>query len=362
MSDADLMAQALALAALGEGATRPNPMVGALVVQAGAIVGAGHHRAAGEPHAEAVALAAAGARARGATLVVNLEPCAHQGRTPPCVDAIVQAGIRRVVVGTGDPNPLVDGRGFAALRAAGIDVEVGVLEAPCRRLNAPFLSWHERGRPFVTLKAAMSWDGQIAAAQGSSTWVTGEPARRHAHRLRFAHDAVLVGAGTLRRDDPRLTVRLPGLEATRQVVVLAESLRIPAGARIFATGGPRPRVYTGEGASRADESALAGVADVVRVASGPTGLDLTAVLKDLAATGVQSVLVEGGGRTHAAFLDAGFADEVALFVAPRLFGAAGGTPLVGGPAAASPDQAWRLVALRSIALGGDLLVVARPER
>ena len=362
MSDAELMAQALALAALGEGATRPNPMVGALVVQGGAVVGAGHHRAAGAPHAEAVALAAAGARARGATLVVNLEPCAHHGRTPPCVDAIVHAGIRRVVVGTGDPNPLVDGRGLAALRAAGIDVEVGVLEASCRRLNAPFLSWHERGLPFVTLKAAMSWDGQIAAAQGSSTWVTGEPARRHAHRLRFAHDAVLVGAGTIRRDDPRLTVRLPDLEAARQVVVLAEHLQIPAGAQIFATGGPRPRVYAGEGAPRAHEEALTAVADVVRVASGPTGLDLSAVLKDLAATGMQSVLVEGGGRTHAGFLDAGLVDELALFVAPRLFGATGGTPLVGGPAAPSPGHGWRLVALRSIAVGGDLLVAARPER
>ena len=362
MSDAELMAQALALAALGEGTTRPNPMVGALVVDGGAVVGVGHHRAAGEAHAEAVALAAAGARARGATLVVNLEPCAHHGRTPPCVDAIRKAGIRRVVIGTGDPNPLVDGRGIAAIRAAGIDVEVGVLEPACRRLNASFLSWHERGRPFVTLKAAMSWDGQIAAAQGSSTWVTGEPARRHAHRLRFAHDAVLVGAGTVRRDDPRLTVRLPGIDATRPIVVLAEHLGLPPSAQIFASGGPKPRVYAGEAASPADAAALAAVADVVRVPSGAKGLDLFAVLKDLAATGVQSVLVEGGGRTHAAFLDAGLADELALFVAPRLFGATGATPLFGGPTAASPEKAWRLVALRTIAVGGDLLVAARPER
>lgn len=362
MSERELMAQALALAALGEGATRPNPMVGALVVRDGAVVGAGHHRAAGEAHAEAVAIAAAGPAARGATLVVNLEPCAHHGRTPPCVDAIRAAGIRRVVVGTGDPNPLVDGRGIGALQAAGIEVEVGVLEPACRRLNAPFLSWHERGRPFVTLKAAMSWDGQIAAAEGSSTWVTGEPARRHAHRLRLAHDAVLVGAGTIRRDDPRLTVRLPGLETSRQVVVLAEHLGIDASAKIFMSAGPAPRVYAAEGVSRAAEAVLSGVAQVVRVPAGETGLDLPAVLADLAGIGVQSVLVEGGGRTHAAFLAAGLADEVALFLAPRLLGAVGATPLLAGLTAPSPDRGWRLAALRSIPVGVDLLVTARPER
>ena len=362
MSERELMAQALALAALGEGATRPNPMVGALVVRDGAVAGAGYHRAAGEPHAEAVALAAAGPAARGATLVVNLEPCAHHGRTPPCVDAIRAAGIRRVVVGTGDPNPLVDGRGIGALQAAGIEVEVGVLEPACRRLNAPFLSWHERGRPFVTLKAAMSWDGQIAAAEGSSTWVTGEPARRHAHRMRLAHDAVLVGAGTIRRDDPRLTVRLPGLETSRQVAVLAEHLGIDAGAKIFASAGPRPRVYAAEGASREAEAALSGVAQVVRVPAEETGLDLSAVLADLAGIGVQSVLVEGGGRTHAAFLAAGLADEVALFVAPRLLGAVGATPLLAGLTAPSPDRGWWLAALRAIPVGADLLVTARPER
>src|SRR5262245_28495167 len=204
--------RALELAERGRGMTHPNPVVGAVVVRDGKVIGEGWHERAGGPHAEVVALEAAGEAAQGATLYVTMEPCAHHGRTPPCVDAIRAAGIRRVVVGTGDPNPLVDGRGIAALRTAGIDVEVGVLEDACRRLNAPFLSWHDRGRPFVTLKAAMSWDGQIAAQAGSSTWLTGEPARRHAHRLRFAHDAVLVGAGTIRRDDPRLSVRLPGME------------------------------------------------------------------------------------------------------------------------------------------------------
>jgi len=362
VTEHELMAQALALAALGQGATRPNPMVGALVVKDGDVVGIGYHRAAGEPHAEVVALAEAGARASGATLVVNLEPCAHQGRTPPCVEAIRAAGIRRVLAGTGDPNPLVNGRGLAALRAASIEVEVGILEAEARQLNAPFLSWHERGRPFVTLKAATSWDGQIAAANGSSTWVTGELARRHAHHLRRAHDAILVGAGTVRRDDPRLTVRLEGEETVRQVAVLAPRLDLPVHARIFAgrpEGAPRPRVYADD---VKNAPALAAVADVVRVASSASGLDLAAVLRDLASIGVQSLLVEGGGKTHAAFLDAGLADEIVLFVAPRLFGAHGATPLLAGPAAASPDRAWALRSMRTIAIGADLLVAARPER
>jgi len=201
----------------------------------------------------------------------------------------------------------------------------------------------------------MSWDGQIAAAGGSSTWVTGALARRHAHRLRFTHDAVLVGAGTIRRDDPRLTVRLDGTEAARCVVVLSESLDLPVTARIFAA---RPRIYTG----RAPEGPLAAIADVIRVATTGAGLDLAEVLRDLARQGVQSVLVEGGGRTHAAFLEAGLADDVVFFVAPRLIGATGGTPLLAGPAAASPDGAWALADLRTIEVGADLLVTARPER
>jgi diaminohydroxyphosphoribosylaminopyrimidine deaminase/5-amino-6-(5-phosphoribosylamino)uracil reductase len=355
VTEREAMAQALALAALGEGATRPNPMVGAIVLRDGEVAGAGFHRAAGAPHAEAVALAQAGDAARGGTLVVNLEPCAHHGRTPPCVDAIRAAGIGRVVVATGDPNPLVNGRGNRALRDAGIEVEVGLLEDEARRLNGPFLSWHERRRPFVTLKAAMSCDGQIAAADGSSTWVSGEPARRHAHRMRLTHDAVLVGAQTVRRDDPRLTARLAGREVARRVVVLSDRLDLPLSAKIFAN---RPRLYT----SREPAGPLTEVADVVRVPSGPLGLDLHAVLADLAATGVQSVLVEGGGRTHAAFLAAGLADEVALFVAPRLYGARGATPLLDGPTVASPEGGWALSRRSAIAVGRDVLVTARPER
>jgi diaminohydroxyphosphoribosylaminopyrimidine deaminase/5-amino-6-(5-phosphoribosylamino)uracil reductase len=365
MTDREGVAQALALAAFGEGTTRPNPLVGCLVVKDGAVVASGYHRAAGEPHAEAVALEAAGEAARGATLFVNLEPCAHHGRTPPCTEAIAKAGIGRVVAAMRDPNPLVDGRGIEALRTAGIAVTVGVLEEEARSLNAPFVSIHERRRPWVTLKAAASLDGRIAASRGSSTWVTGEASRRHVHRLRLAHDAVLVGGATVRRDDPRLTVRLPGVAAPRLRVVLSRSLDLDPRSLVFVRQGdaaPRTRVYTMAGGVEPAGSPLREVAEVVVVSGDSAGLDLAAVLGDLAGSGVQAVLVEGGGATLGAFLAAGLADEVALFLAPAFFGANGATPLLDLPAVAQPQNAWRLDVRRRVPIGEDLLVVGRPAR
>jgi diaminohydroxyphosphoribosylaminopyrimidine deaminase/5-amino-6-(5-phosphoribosylamino)uracil reductase len=358
------MEQALALAALGEGTTRPNPLVGCVVVKDGAVVGRGFHRAAGEPHAEVLALGEAGARARGSTLYVNLEPCAHHGRTAPCTEAIVRAGVHRVVAAVGDPNPLVDGRGLLAFRTAGIAVTEGVLESEARALNAPFLSTHQRRRPFVTLKAAQSLDGRIAAAGGSSTWITGEASRRYAHRLRFRHDAVLVGAGTVRRDDPRLTVRLPGVDAVRCRVVLAPRLALDPRARVFAresASAPRTRVYVGIACAEAEVARFRDVAEVVPVAHGANGLDLTAVLCDLRQMGVQAVLVEGGGKTSGAFLRAGLVDEIVLFIAGRLFGAGDATPVVDLPAVPDPEKAWRVAHAAFIPLGRDLVVVGRPE-
>ena len=363
MSDPTFMAQALALAALGEGTTRPNPLVGCVIVKDGAVVGHGFHRAAGEPHAEALALAEAGAHARGATLYVNLEPCAHHGRTAPCVEAIVRAGVLRVVAAVGDPNPLVDGRGLAALRSAGIAVTAGVLESEARGLNAPFLSTHERARPFVTLKAAQSLDGRIAAGGGSSTWITGEASRRYAHRLRFRHDAVLVGAGTVRRDDPRLTVRLPGVDAVRRRVVLAPRLALDSRAKVFvpeAPSAPRTRVYVGAGCAEAEKARFGAVAEIVTVADGADGLDLPAVLADLRRAGVQAVLVEGGGKTSGAFLRAGLVDEIVLFIALRLIGSGGATPVIDFPAVSDPGKAWRVAPAAFIPMGGDLVVVGRP--
>jgi diaminohydroxyphosphoribosylaminopyrimidine deaminase/5-amino-6-(5-phosphoribosylamino)uracil reductase len=348
------MEQALALAALGQGTTAPNPRVGCLLVRDGEVVGRGWHRAAGLPHAEAMALAEAGHRAAGATLYVNLEPCAHQGRTPPCASGLVAAGVRRVVAAGGDPDPRVDGRGFAELRRAGIAVEVGLLAAEAERLNAGFLRRHRAGRPAVTLKAALSLDGMLSGLAGRSRWITGEAARRFAHRLRVGHDAVLVGAETVRRDDPRLTARLPGAPRQPLPVVLAPGLRLSPDAGLF-SGPVRPRVYVREGAAAGRE--WEGRADLVGLPDREGRLDPADVLADLHRHGVQSVLVEGGGRTFAGFLEAGLVDEVALFVAPVLLGARGGTPLLDLAAAAEPALGRRVAAVRRLALDEDVLLL-----
>jgi diaminohydroxyphosphoribosylaminopyrimidine deaminase/5-amino-6-(5-phosphoribosylamino)uracil reductase len=354
------MEQAIALAALGEGTTAPNPRVGCVVVRSGEVVGAGYHRAPGEPHAESCALRRAGGHAQGATLFINLEPCAHHGRTPPCSELLAASGIRRVVAAAIDPNPLVQGRGLGQLREAGVEVEVGLLGPEARRLNAPFYHWHAARRPLVTVKAALSLDGMLAGRGGASHWITAAPARRFAHRLRLRHDAVLVGAGTLRRDDPALTVRLPGVRAPRTRVVLAPTLAIDPGARLFRErpeGAPPPRIYVAEGVPEAAERSFQDRAEIVRVGASGGRLDLGAVLDDLGRLGVQSLLVEGGGRTLASFLDAGLADRAALFVSGKLLGARGGTPLVDRPSFEDPERAWRVEPEQWLALGEDRVLV-----
>ena len=364
MTDNGWMAQTLALAALGEGTASPNPLVGCVVVKGDAVVGRGFHRGAGEPHAEALALAEAGADAAGATLYVNLEPCAHQGRTAPCTDAIVRARVARVVAAIADPNPVVNGRGFLALRNAGIAVTTGVLAAEARAVNGPFLSTHERRRPFVTLKAAQSLDGRIAGAGGSTTWITGIAARRYAHRLRFRHDAVLVGAGTIRADDPRLTVRLPGVTASRLRVVLAPTLGVSPRANVFLrepASAPRTRVYVANDCDENRFAAFGDAADIVRAATDEFGLELPVILADLAKVGVESILVEGGGATSGAFLCQGLVDEVVLFIADSLFGAKDATPVVALPAAAKPGNGWRIADATVVPLGRDHVLVGRPE-
>ncbi len=350
------MEQALALAALGEGSTSPNPRVGCLLVRDGIAVGRGFHRAAGEPHAEADAVAEAGESARGATAYVNLEPCSHHGRTPPCADLLVRAGVRRVVASITDPNPEVNGRGFALLRQAGIEVEVGLLDREARRINAPFLHVQAVGRPLVTLKAAASADGMIAALDGASRWITGAWARTFAHRIRWRHDAILVGAGTVRRDDPELTVRLGGVRAERLRAVLAPDLDLDPGARMMRGGGP-VRIYAAPDPPSDRLARLTGRASVVAVPAPGGRLDLAAVLDDLVRLGVLSLLVEGGARTMAGFVEAGLADRVALFTAPILLGARGATPLLDLRAPASPGAAIRIEPEHRIPLGEDVLLL-----
>ena len=352
------MRRALELAGQARGLTSPNPMVGAVVVEEGNIVGEGFHAAAGRPHAEVEALAAAGGRARGATLYVTLEPCVHWGRTPPCVPAVAAAGVRRVVAALQDPNPQVAGRGLESLRQAGVEVTLGVLQHEAAEQNRVWIAAVRRGRPHVTLKGAMTLDGRIADVYGESRWITGEAARQEAHRLRSESDAIVVGVGTVLRDDPRLTVRLDRpwpREPFR--VVLDTSARTPAGARLISAGTPaRALIVVGEAAPPDRVRALeqAG-ASVLPVRTREARVEPTAVLAALWAHQVRGVLVEGGGEVHGAFLDAGLVDRVVLFVAPRLLGGREAPSVVSGAGRALKD-AVRLGRLSVREVGEDLLV------
>jgi len=373
-SDERLMRRTLALAARGRGTTRPNPVVGAVIARGGRVLAEGFHRRAGLPHAEVNALARLpGAAARGATLYVNLEPCAHQGRTPPCVPKILAAGIVRVVASHADPDPRVDGRGFRWLRRAGIAVEVGVLAREARRLNAGYLSARERGRPRVALKLAASLDGRIAPAKGGARWITGPTSRRAAHALRARHDTVVVGAETVRRDDPELTPRLARgpFRAPLRVVVTSD-LALPLKAKLFAPAlAPGTVVATLRPAalpasSRARHAARAralgrrGVR-VWELPGRPGRVDLRALLVRLAREGRHDVLVEGGARLAADLADRGLVDELWLFVAPVFLGAAArGWGLGARPVGLS--TAFRLTRAMSIAADGDWVFHGVPRR
>ena len=315
------MRAALRLARRGIGTTHPNPRVGAVVLRDGEAVGAGYHERAGEPHAEIRALEAAGPLASGATLVATLEPCAHVGRTPPCVDAILSAGVRRVVMGMRDPNPLVNGRGARLLREAGLEVVEGVLEPECRALNPAYLKHITTGLPWVLLKSMVSLDGRMASENGESHGLGGEAELRLAHRLRAEHDAVVVGSGTVLADDPELTVRrVRGRNPIR--VVLDSSLRIPSGSRLLASARRAPLVVATVSGDVARASALeAAGARVWRFEPSAEGrVPLPPLLSRLAEEGAISILVEGGAAVHSSFLRAGLADRVAIGVAPILLG------------------------------------------
>lgn len=360
MQDIRWMARALALAARGRGLTSPNPMVGALLVRDGTLVAERFHERAGGPHAEAAVLAEAGERGRGATLYVTLEPCNHVGRTPPCAEAIVRAGVRRVVAATGDPNPRVRGGGAAALAAAGVEVSMGCLEGEARELNHVFFTAVERQRPHVTLKWAMTLDGKIAAFDGKSRWITGEAARREAHRLRSRSDAIVTGIGTVLADDPALTVRLeqPWPREPYRVVVDSRA-RLPLDATLFGTGRrARVVVAVGEDAPATRVAALesSGVT-VLQCKSREGRVDVADLCARLFALDVTAVLLEAGHELTGAFVQAGLVDRVAVFIAPKLLGGAAAPSPVGGPGFALVD-ALRLTDLTTRPLGDDWLVEA----
>lgn len=322
------MRAALREARKAVGRTCPNPPVGAVVVRRGRIVGAGHTAPAGGPHAEPRALREAGARAHGATVYVTLEPCAHFGRTPPCVAALLEAGVGRVVVGVRDPNPHVAGGGVEALRAAGVAVDVGIAADECAEILRPFRKHVTTGRPLVTLKLAASLDGRIATARGDSRWITGEPARRLVHRWRDAADAVMVGAGTVIADDPRLTCRRRGGRDPLRVVIDGR-LRVPPAAAVFNPPlSSRTVLVTGEhGVRRLAPWRERGV-EVIRLPARAGRLDLGVVFDVLGRRGLLWVMIEGGGGLAAEALRQGVADEMKLFLAPRIVGG-DGVPVIG---------------------------------
>lgn len=342
-------ARAIELARQGDYRTSPNPMVGAVVVDAvGLVAGEGFHRHAGEPHAEEEALAAAGERARDGTLYVNLEPCAHFHRTPSCAQAVIDAGITRVVVSMTDPDERVRGAGLRMLESAGIETALGVLEDRASRLNEFYVKHRLTGRPFVSAKFAMSLDGKIATRTGESRWITGEEARAHAHRLRHAHDAILVGVNTVMADDPQLTVRLDG-DGWRQPlrVVLDSQLKIRQSARIV---GSNTLIAT-------TKSGRVGAAEVVRLPPAPDGrVSLPALLDELGRRGTLSLLVEGGAEVHASFFAAGLVDKVHAYVAPRLIGGREAPGPLGGQGVDQLTASPHLSEVDFVRLGDDLLI------
>lgn len=352
----EVMERAIALARLGEGRVEPNPMVGAVIVDDdGRTLGEGYHKVYGGPHAEIVALRQAGERARGATLFVTLEPCSHTGKTPPCADAVLAAGLRRVVVGMQDPYPPVDGRGIDRLRSAGVDVSVGLLEPAVRRLNAPFRRLIEAGRPWVHAKWAMTLDGRLASRTGHSQWISGTASRAVVHRLRGRMDAILIGIGTALADDPLLTARPHGPRvATR--VVLDSRARLPLASRLVATARETPLlVFAGREAAPERVAALQSTHVEVLVAAYEQPR-LAEVLHELGRREMTNVLIEGGSRILGAAFDAGLIDEVHAFMAPKLLGGINAAPVLAGLGRAEVPESASLDRLRFEVLEGDLYV------
>lgn len=342
-------ARALELAAKADYGTSPNPMVGAVVLdREGHFAGEGFHRAKGAPHAEQEALDQAGKKAKGGTLYVNLEPCTHDHRNPCCADALIEAGVSRVVVSMRDPDDRVNGKGIKRLEDAGISVKVGVHEQRARRLNEFFVKHRLTGRPFVSIKFAMSLDGKIATRTGRSRWISSEDARRHSHRLRYQHDAILVGINTVIADDPELSSREAG-DGVRQPIriVLDSQLRIQQSARVVGSNTLIASTKQGH----------VGVAEVLTLPATDTGrVSLPHLLDELGKRDLISLLVEGGGEVHAAFLEQGLVDKVYAYVAPKLIGGRDAPGPLGGTGVEELDLAAKLTDLDVTRLGPDVLI------
>lgn len=357
------MRLALELAEKARGRTSPNPMVGAVIIKDGEVVGKGYHQKAGTPHAEVHALLDAGNRAVGATMYVTLEPCSHVGRTPPCSDAVIKAGISQVYVAMEDPNPLVAGQGIRRMENAGIKVHIGLMENEARRLNEIFIKFITTKRPFVLLKWAMTLDGKIAARSGHSKWVTGSQAREMVHRLRDQYDSILVGIDTVITDNPELTCRLPAGGRDPVRIVLDSNARMPIDARVISQESTVPTyvAITGE-ASQERVKLLQGKVEILKIASDTHGrVGLPELLSKLGEMEISSVLVEGGSTIAAAFLEAKLVDKVMAFVAPKIVGGVQAQGPVGGKGGETMDQAINLTGVNFGQVGEDYFLEGYPS-
>ncbi len=357
------MKQALNLAWQGRGRTSPNPLVGAVVVREERAVGTGYHRVAGGPHAEVIALQKAGDKAAGASLYVNLEPCSHYGRTPPCVDLIISSGVGEVVAAMEDPNPEIRGRGFLRLREAGIRIKTGVLEQKARRLNETYIKHITTGLPFVAIKTALTLDGRIATRTGDSRWITGEKSRRHVHRLRGQYDAVMVGIGTALADNPILTTRLKGERDAVRVVVDSRA-DLPPTAKLINSSSSAPAILAVTEQADPDKCRKLKErgAEILTLPSREGRVDLKVLLERLGERGIISVLVEGGGRLNYSLLEQGLVDKFFLFIAPIICGGRDAFPAFSGEGAAEIKNAWRLGRVEYKKFESDLLVIGYPEQ
>jgi diaminohydroxyphosphoribosylaminopyrimidine deaminase/5-amino-6-(5-phosphoribosylamino)uracil reductase len=343
--DKTYMKMALSLAERGRGWTSPNPLVGAVIVKDGKVVGKGFHQAAGGPHAEIFALEEAGDDAKGATLYVTLEPCNHTGRTPPCTHAILRSGITRVVAGMKDPNPRVTGGGLDYLRRQGLDVVVGVCENECRRLNEIFIKYASTTLPFVMLKCAATLDGRIATRTGDSKWITNPHSRHFVHKLRHMADAVMVGIGTVVKDNPQLTTRLEGRKGSDPMrIVLDTHLSIPSGARLLHLSSDSDTlIVTSSSVSPEKRKSLqrAGL-QLLAMDCHEDHIDLKALVRELGRREITSLLIEGGSRVNGSALRAGIVDKVYMFYAPKICGGDDGAPICAGPGVERMEQSLKL--------------------
>ncbi|GEK32864.1 bifunctional diaminohydroxyphosphoribosylaminopyrimidine deaminase/5-amino-6-(5-phosphoribosylamino)uracil reductase RibD [Kurthia sibirica] len=363
-TDEQYMQLALDLAASAKGKTNPNPLVGAVLVKDGVIVGSGLHRKAGEPHAEVHAFNMAGDHAKGATLYVTLEPCSHFGKTPPCANLVKESGVARVVVATQDPNPNVAGRGIALIREAGITVDVGILEKESLKLNERFIHNMLTSRPFVVSKFAMTLDGKLATHTGHSQWITGSEARQHVHELRNEMDAILVGVGTVLADNPSLTTRLDNRQGKNPIrIILDSQLRTPLDAHVMNTEEAQTIIAVSKNVDlhRLSDYEEKGV-KILIISKDERGLNLTELLTELYKMGITDLLVEGGGIVNASFLRAALIDKYFVYIAPKVLGGKNSVTPFAGANVETMDAAERLYFDDVSKFGDDLLIIAYPKK